>query len=143
MGFKSSIGFINSKNVQVHITKKIGQFFINLYLYLFVYMPRYTCVWMLRCYFFFPLFFLHTSIKGFSICYKWILFLIFHFGCDLFITLQKMDCLYVHSFDGQRCAFSLCHWNGVDDNFSICENNFFINGCYISTSGWHGVIDSK
>jgi len=79
-------------------------------------------------------FFLAYIYEGISICYKWILFLIFHFGCDLFITLQKMDCLYVHSFDGQRCAFSLCHWNDIDDNFSICGNNFLINGCYISTS---------
>jgi len=43
VGFKSSIGFKYSKNIQVHIFLKIGQILINLYLYLFVYMHVYEC----------------------------------------------------------------------------------------------------
>ncbi len=64
-----------------------GQFLINLYLYLFVYMHVY------ECYFF--------------------LFFLF-FSC---IHLRRLMPL-----------------KDIDYNFSICGNNFFINGCYISTS---------
>ncbi len=54
VGFKSSIGFKYSKNIQKHITKNFGQILINLFLYLFVYMHVYECYVV----FFFSFFFL-------------------------------------------------------------------------------------
>jgi hypothetical protein len=128
VGFKSSIGFKYSKNIQEHIPNVFGQILIYLFIYLFFYMHVY------ECYVVFLFIFLHTSIKGFpfvtsefylsfsslgvtcsSHCRRWIAFMYIH-------LMDKV----VHSPYAIEMALMT--------TFPFVETIFFINGCYISTS---------